>query len=67
VDLLTRPKNLIASRINLFGLDAPATPARKYPIWYCGIVAMPYVAVNEVEQDASRRFGRDLFQTRSTP
>jgi hypothetical protein len=26
----------------------------------------PYVAVNEFELAPSRRFGRDLFQTRST-
>jgi hypothetical protein len=32
-----------------------------------GTAVAPYVAVNEVERVASRRFGRDLFQTRSTP
>jgi len=27
---------------------------------------VPYIAVNELEQTLSRRFGRDSFQTRST-
>jgi hypothetical protein len=39
----------------------------KHPILYCATLAVPYVAVNELERAASRRFGRDSFQTRSTP
>ena len=37
-----------------------------HSIWYLLIPPAPYVAVNEVEQGASRRFGRDSFETRST-
>jgi hypothetical protein len=65
--LLTRRKNLIGSAINLFAPEIPAKHRRKHPIWYCEIPPAPYVAVNEVEHAASRRFGRDSFQTRSTP
>jgi hypothetical protein len=36
-------------------------------MWYCVSRSLPYVAVNEFEQAASRRFGRDSFETRSTP
>jgi hypothetical protein len=36
------------------------------PIWYESLPMAPYIAVNELEQTPSRRFGRDLFQTRST-
>jgi hypothetical protein len=37
-----------------------------HPIWYGSVPMVPYIAVNEFEQTPSRRFGRDLFQTRST-
>jgi hypothetical protein len=36
-------------------------------MWYCLARGLPYVAVNEFELGASRRFGRDSFETRSTP
>jgi hypothetical protein len=65
--LLTSRKNLIGRAINLFTLEIPPERCRKHLIWYCKKRAAPYVAVNEVEHAASRRFGRDSFQTRSTP
>jgi hypothetical protein len=37
-----------------------------HSIWYHLFPPAPYVAVNEVKQGASRRFGRDSFETRST-
>jgi hypothetical protein len=67
VPLLTRRKYPIGRAINLFSPEIPAQRCRKHLIWYCEELAAPYVAVNEVEHAASRRFGRDSFQTRSTP
>jgi hypothetical protein len=64
---LTRCKNPDRDRINVFLPQTAAQRAAEHPMWYCGTSALPYVAVNEVEQAASRRFGRDSFQTRSTP
>jgi hypothetical protein len=67
VPLLTRRKNLVGCAINLFAPEIRAKGRYKHPIWYYKILGAPYVAVNEIEHAASRRFGRDSFQTRSTP
>jgi hypothetical protein len=56
----------IARRVNTFGLGAAWQNRRFHPILYSMLAARPYIAVNELELVASRRFGRDSFQTRST-
>jgi hypothetical protein len=64
---LTHRQICIGGRVNTFALKNPMDQDAEHPIWYCGSRAAPYVAVNEAERAASRRFGRDSFQTRSTP
>ena len=63
---LTRRGIVICDRVNVLG--AKTTPQNRslHPIWCSTVAAAPHIAVNELEQRASRRFGRDLFQTRST-
>jgi hypothetical protein len=64
---LTGRKKLVGKRVYLFAGETPTSRLLNYPIWYCVMQPAPYVAVNELALDASRRFGRDSFQTRSTP
>jgi hypothetical protein len=64
---LTRSEIVIAVGVNPFGAKKTGEKAVFYPMWYSGMDALPYLAVNKLEQGASRRFGRDSFQTRSTP
>jgi hypothetical protein len=65
--LLTPRGILIANAVNGFGAKTTAKDGAIPSIWYCIAPTVPYVAENELEHDASRRFGRDSFQTRSTP
>ena len=64
---MTRGGIVIAGAVNGFGEKTMAKAGAIPPIWYCIGPAVPYVAENELEHAASRRFGRDSFQTRSTP
>jgi hypothetical protein len=64
---LTHRQKFIGGRVNTFALKNPIDREAEHPIWYCANGAVPYVAVNEAERATSRRFGRDSFQTRSTP
>jgi hypothetical protein len=52
--------------VNLCGTKASRKGHPTHPIWWLRLDVVPYIAVNEVEQGGSRRFGRDSFQTRST-
>jgi hypothetical protein len=65
--LLTQRGIVVAKRVNGFDAAAVFGIALFHPIWYLNAAFPPYVAVNEFEHGASRRFGRDSFQTRSTP
>ena len=65
--LLTRRGIVFVKRVNGLGVKATAGIALFHPIWYSSPLRPPHVAVNEFEQGASRQFGRDSFQTRSTP
>jgi hypothetical protein len=67
VRLLTHRQIFICGRVNTFALKNPIDQDAEHPIWYCANAAVPYVAVNEAKRATSRRFGRDSFQTRSTP
>ena len=64
--LLTRRGIVICRRVNVLGAKTTQRNRSLHPIWCSKAAAAPYIAVNELEQRASRRFGRDLFQTRST-
>jgi hypothetical protein len=65
--VLTRRETMIAKAVNAFRAKTTKERTVMTPIWYCIRAQAPYVAVNELEHAGSRRFGRDSFQTRSTP
>jgi hypothetical protein len=62
---LTLRKSRGVGGINTLELKIAIGRDDEHLIWYGGYDAVPYVAVNEAEHAASRRFGRDSFQTRS--
>jgi hypothetical protein len=53
-------------RVNDSDARAAVQNARFHSMWWLRRLVSQYVAVNEFELAASRRFGRDSFQTRST-
>ncbi len=59
---MTRRGIVFGKRVNGFGVKATAGIALFHSIWYSTRRRLPHVAVNEFEQGASRRFGRDSFQ-----
>jgi hypothetical protein len=65
--LLTPCGIVIGGCVHHFGAKNRLARRAEHPIWYCLATNVPYLAVNKVEQLASQRFGRDSFQTRSTP
>jgi len=58
---------VIVRLVNTFDVTAARRNRGFHPIWYSISRLAPYIAVNELELPSSRRFGRDSFQTRSTP
>jgi hypothetical protein len=58
---------VIVRHVNAFDAKTAGRNRRIYLIWCSIVMIAPYIAVNGIEQLRSRRFGRDSFQTRSTP
>jgi len=57
---------MFARHLAVCAAETSRRDAGFHPIWYGSLPIVPYIAVNELEQTPSRRFGRDSFQTRST-
>jgi hypothetical protein len=57
---------VIRERVNFCGTGMSRKRPLPHPMWCESGLYVPYIAVNEAELATSQRFGRDLFQTRST-